>query len=335
MVETQERNKSPETEKSPEIQAVYEMAEGFDGIAIVGQNGAGKTVLANEIVRVLRNSTLLQGGKTMRERSGGTSGTVGFIERPPEVDKQFDLEQIERMDQSSHENPLVNESELAGLLAKRSIRNFITITVTAPTKIRIPRIRKRAKEEWEEKKDKLLADFASGEISEDEFEALADSLNAKKGELTPSKIKKEERIRREKDIIRWTKVWPELDGNDPMNPGTLVDGERINNFSISTAKKSKRKVSEAVIHWLLANGVINKIEQPGKKKRAKPSEAAKTSEKPPIANSGDVFVSDATKPLKPKKVKNNGSKSRGKNPPRGSHGGKAPRSRKMVVVDLL
>lgn len=244
---------------SPEEHVRYRFIDAGT-IALSGEEGAGKSTLARSMAAAL-NARLFEGGKTMRELKGGTSATVGFQDRDVSVDQWLDLQQITLMSESSPQKPLVNESRLAGFLALYvpNEGKVIRINVTAPAKERMRRIRKRALEDWAEKKNQLLNQYLRGLFSEEEFKSLVDELDIEKDQLTIERIRHKEVGRRQEDIKQWTKVWPRLEGKDPLNPGTKIDGKRLYDLSVSTGKKSKAETLERVLNWLLENGHIERI----------------------------------------------------------------------------
>src|SRR3990167_843411 len=216
-----------ESQGSPESLERYRLVEAGT-IAIFGEEGAGKSILAKGLALAL-NARLFEGGKDMREKSGGTIGTIGYQERPIQVDKELDIRQIDMMVEAIPDNPLVNESRLSGFLATYIPDGIkiIRINVTAPAIIRMRRIKKRALEEWEKDKKKLKIFYDRGLVSREEFERMGEELAYKRVQLTIPKIWHEETKRRKNDIKQWTEAWPSLEGKDPLNPGTRINGERL------------------------------------------------------------------------------------------------------------
>ena len=143
-------NSRTEASPTPEIKERYRLVD-TGAIAIFGEEGAGKSNLAGELAKLL-DARLLKGGEDMRIKAGGTSGTIGYIERSLSDDISLDEKQKQDMISSNPDNPLVNESRLSGFIATGIMqedpsRKIIRINVTAPSKIRMARIRKRALEE--------------------------------------------------------------------------------------------------------------------------------------------------------------------------------------------
>jgi len=258
-------NSRTEASPTPEIKERYRLVD-TGAIAIFGEEGAGKSNLAGELAKLL-DARLLKGGEDMRIKAGGTSGTIGYIERSLSDDISLDEKQKQDMISSNPDNPLVNESRLSGFIATGIMqedpsRKIIRINVTAPSKIRMARIRKRALEEWGEKKIKLFDFLNRGFVTDDEFARLADTLEAQKRELSIDKIRVKEKDRRQRDQAQWTEEFPELEGRDPLNPGTRINGEKLYDLTISTRKRSKAETLEFVVNWLIANGDMVKDGDP-------------------------------------------------------------------------
>jgi len=258
-------NSRTEASPTPEIKERYRLVD-TGAIAIFGEEGAGKSNLAGELAKLL-DARLLKGGEDMRIKAGGTSGTIGYIERSLSDDISLDEKQKQDMISSNPDNPLVNESRLSGFIATGIMqedpsRKIIRINVTAPSKIRMARIRKRALEEWGEKKIKLFDFLNRGFVTDDEFARLADTLEAQKRELSIDKIRVKEKDRRQRDQVQWTEEFPELEGRDPLNPGTRINGEKLYDLTISTRKRSKAETLEFVVNWLIANGDMVKDGDP-------------------------------------------------------------------------
>lgn len=254
--------KGPEIIASPDQTPEYRLT-GVGSVAVFGDEGAGKSNLANSLALLL-GAELFEGGKTMRQQSGGTSGTIGYLERDESTDRNLDRTQIDKMTKASPENPLVNESRLSGFLATQTMNEnpdvrIVRINITAPTRIRASRIRKRAIEEWETKKEELISDFLQEKMGLEEFERCGDILAEEKNELTIDKIKQKEKDRRVRDISRWTQVWPQLDGRDPLNPGTRINGQRLYDITASTGKRTKAETLAFIIQLLVEKGYIEKI----------------------------------------------------------------------------
>ena len=248
-----------EASKTPENLERYRLIS-IGSIAIFGEEGAGKSNLSEALAQAL-NARLLQGGQIVRELTGGTHGTIGYLERPVSVDKNFDQQQIDLMREATPDDPLVNESRLSGLMIRINpdIR-AVAICLTAPAKKRMSRIRKRALEEWESKKDQLLQIYLNNEIPLEEFEDMGQKLVDEKGQLTIAKIHEKEKKRREEDIRQWTEAWSELGGKDPLNPGTKINGQKLHDLTISTGKRSKAETLRFVLNWLLENGHIERAQ---------------------------------------------------------------------------
>src|SRR3989344_1607133 len=117
--------KSVEIGSTPESIERYRMVDAGT-VAIFGEEGAGKSNLAEALALAL-SARLLQGGQIMREMSGGTHGTIGYLERPLSVDKNFDHQQIDMMIEATPDNPLIDESRLAGFLATTQLPEEIKI----------------------------------------------------------------------------------------------------------------------------------------------------------------------------------------------------------------
>lgn len=258
-------NSRVEAPPTPEIKERYRLVD-TGAIAIFGEEGAGKSNLAGKLAELL-DARLLKGGEDMRIKAGGTSGTIGYIERSLSDDINLDEKQKRNMISSNPNNPLVNESRLSGFIATGIMqedpsKKIIRINVTAPSRIRMARIRKRALEEWEEKKIKLSGFLNRGFVTDDEFARLKDVLEAQKHELSIGKIRVKEKDRRQRDQAQWTEEFSDLEGRDPLNPGTKINGQKLYDLTVSTGKRSKAETLEFVKNWLLANGHMVKDGNP-------------------------------------------------------------------------
>lgn len=306
MVETAEKKasflKSPENEK---------FVLNVDLVGS-GRAGTGKTTtfdLFGQDVGIPREN-ISYTGKKFRQLAGDDSG--GFMDRDGEIDKQIDdwqvdwllsaldLEKLEQVDPRLVITKRLLEGRLAGLLLNR-IRGVYpnigvrSIRFDAPEEVRMNRLYERRLKKHanaitilEYKIDQAIKknvnpDTISGYVK------ILDSLNAK--DVTPESVQAEEKLREQGDLIHWRKVHSEFDF-DPFGP----ESREFYDYIINTGKKSngQPKTPEDVVEEL-------------KRKLAENGDAVYTSEKPPIAISGDIFKSEETGPLSSRRVKKNGN----------------------------
>lgn len=254
---------TPETLVPPELLDSYEINpdSGYVGIAIQGDNGSGTTVLKKALAAIIKGTGSHEGGTTMREKAGATSSDIGVQKLTVEDDIEHDKRQLEKMDSATAENPLINESHLSGLIAKKSKKKFIVFNLTAPAKIRMKRVQDRKLRDikWYQRRAQVDEAYSKGLLSKKEKKDQIRLLSYERNKYSLGKITRAERNRRKEDIARWTQAHPELAGQDPANPGTMINNEHLGDFNISTGNLTQDDVQRLVLTILYEKDIIRPV----------------------------------------------------------------------------
>lgn len=258
----------------------------FGGITISGRSGTGKTVTAERLAELysIPKERNIKTGQLVREITDSGQESQGFIKRAEYVDKEMDRMQRDIIRNSSPENPLLLEGRLAGVIANEERRKnpeliVVSILFVAQSEVRLKRILKRHKEDGLEKIQGLeieLDNTLKSHASADLVSSILDAINGEKSKgISIKTVRAQEREREEKDLARWRKHHPQLEGIDPFNPAYVVKepgikkkgakerGEReFYDFIINTGELSVEATVKQINSFLINNKLVEKISNP-------------------------------------------------------------------------
>lgn len=226
----------------------------FSVVTISGRSGTGKTVTAEGLAELysIPEERNKKTGQLMREITESGQESQGFIDRAEYVDKKLDRMQRELIRNSTPENPLLLEGRLAGVIANEERRKnpeliIASLLFVAPSAIRMERILKRHLEDNPELQ-RLKIELDNALKSDATPELVASILHdIKSREINLKTVKDQEKEREQKDLARWRKHHPQLEGIDPFDPSYVVL-ESKSKITGRTRERGEREFYDFIIH---------------------------------------------------------------------------------------
>lgn len=264
-------------------------------IVVSGESGSGKGTLVEGMEELYGVRKENFGGDTIRTQMGRTRGTIGFVDRDPEVDRKMDQAQLDFMvNYLPTDEAVVIESRLGGVILNQALEirrkrnlphiNHSAFLVTVDWQTRAKRMQKRAFKELG--KDLIVAwkKGADANFSSEWMNFLGKyALSFARENLEDlKKIKAEEKDRKIKDLALWKTLHPRALSQitDVFSPNAIGENRKqIYDFTVS----SKGQVAETRLraHDLLVSmGALERQRNTEKRGLSR------------IPRSATVFVSD-------------------------------------------
>lgn len=252
--------------------------------------GVGGSTLAKNFAEMLgvdtKGDRYYDGGKDLRDKTGNTSAQTEYMTRPKSADKDIDQTQMNLFSIATNASPVIINAKLGGRNAWKFMQEhpdiiLIPVLVTCDARVAAARMRDRKIDELDARFNEIRNDQTAGIITADQYDDFLDILQTEAYENTTKRIRQETRERIDKDIARFTSIYPELRGIKSLYrpEPTVITGISINpdtgektpireklfKYQLSTTHKKPEESLRALIELLLKSDEIEEVKKPTSK----------------------------------------------------------------------